>query len=114
MAALHVVSALRDKRAELHGTVRQLQQQSSNSDIWRISMALVHLAERRRAESDGPRRYAMTRWQRANSGCPAASIRFRTATPMAASVCWAAKQRAGSRGPNSALQRPIVVSTSER
>jgi hypothetical protein len=30
MAELHVVSALRDKRAELHGTVRQLQQQWTN------------------------------------------------------------------------------------
>ena len=50
-----------------------------------------------------PGRYAMTRWQRTDFGRPAASIRFRTATPMAASVCWAAKPRARSRGPISAL-----------
>src|SRR5208283_2433400 len=61
-----------------------------------------------------PSRYAMIRWLRTESGRPAASIRFRTATPMAASVCWAAKPRARSRGPISALYRPIVVSTSER
>jgi signal transduction histidine kinase len=34
---------------------------------------------------------------------PAANIRFNTATPMPASVCWAAKPRARSRGPISVL-----------
>jgi transposase len=50
-----------------------------------------------------PGRYAMTRWERTDFGRPVASIRFRTATPVAASVCWAAKPRARSRGPISAL-----------
>jgi transposase-like protein len=48
-------------------------------------------------------RYAMTRRRRTDFGRPAASIRLRTATPMAASVCRAAKPRARSRGPISAL-----------
>ena len=48
-------------------------------------------------------RYAMTRRRRTDFGRPAASIRLRTATPMAASVCCAAKPRARSRGPISAL-----------
>ncbi len=47
--------------------------------------------------------YAMTRGTRTDFGRPAASIRFRTATPMVASVCWAAKPRARRRGPISAL-----------
>ena len=47
--------------------------------------------------------YAMTVWRRTGSGRPAASIRLSTATPIAASVCWAAKPRARSRGPISAL-----------
>src|SRR3954454_11640984 len=47
--------------------------------------------------------YPMTGWRRTESGRPAANIRFSTATPMAASVCWAAKPRARSRGPISAL-----------
>ena len=47
--------------------------------------------------------YAMTVWRRTESGSLAASIRFSTATPIAASVCWAAKPRARSRGPISAL-----------
>ena len=47
--------------------------------------------------------YAMTRVRRTESGRPAASIWFRTATPMAASVCCAAKPRARNRGPISAL-----------
>jgi hypothetical protein len=41
-----------------------------------------------------PRGCAMTGWRRTESGRPAANIRFSTATPMAASVCWAAKPRA--------------------
>ena len=45
----------------------------------------------------GPDRYATL--QRTDFGCPAAAIRFRTATPTAASVCWPAKPRACSRGP---------------
>jgi hypothetical protein len=47
--------------------------------------------------------YAMTGWRRTESGRPAANIRFSTATPMAASVCWAAKPRARSRGPINVL-----------
>jgi hypothetical protein len=47
--------------------------------------------------------YAMTGWRRTESGRPAANIRFSTATPMAASVCWPAKPRARSRGPISNL-----------
>ena len=50
-----------------------------------------------------PVRHAMTRGQRMDFGRPAASIRFRTATPIAPSVCWAAKPRARSRGPISVL-----------
>jgi hypothetical protein len=50
-----------------------------------------------------PVRHAMTRGQRMDFGRPAASIRFRNATPKAASVCWAAKPRARIRGPTSAL-----------
>jgi hypothetical protein len=41
----------------------------------------------------------MTAWRQTASGRPAANIRFSTATPMAASVCWAAKPRARNRGP---------------
>ncbi len=47
--------------------------------------------------------YAMRGWHRTDFGRPAASIRFRTATPIEASACWAAKPRARSRGPMSAL-----------
>ena len=50
-----------------------------------------------------PVRYATTRWQRTDFGRPVSSIQFRTVTPMAASACWAAKPRARSRGPISAL-----------
>jgi choline dehydrogenase-like flavoprotein len=50
-----------------------------------------------------PIRYAMTRVRRTESGRPAASIWFSTATPMAASVRCAAKPRARNRGPISAL-----------
>ena len=50
-----------------------------------------------------PVRYATPRWQRTDFGRPVSSIRFRTVTPMAASACWAAKPRARSRGPISAL-----------
>ena len=53
--------------------------------------------------SPAPVRYATTRWQRADFGRPVSSIRFRTVTPMVASACWAAKPRARSRGPISAL-----------
>jgi hypothetical protein len=58
--------------------------------------------------------YPMTGWRRTESGRPATNIRFSTATPMAASVCWAAKPRARRRGPISDLYRPIVVSTNDR
>ena len=58
--------------------------------------------------------YAIARVRRTESGRPAASIWFNATTPMAASVCWAAKPRARNRGPISALYRPIVVSTTER
>jgi hypothetical protein len=47
--------------------------------------------------------YAMTRVRRTESGRPAASIWFRTATPMAASVRCAAKPRARNRDPISVL-----------
>jgi hypothetical protein len=50
-----------------------------------------------------PTCYAVTGSQRTESGRPAINIRFSTATPMAASVCWAAKPRACSRGPISVL-----------
>ena len=50
-----------------------------------------------------PSRYAMSGWRRTESGRPAANIRFSTTTPMAASVCWAAKPRARIRGPISNL-----------
>jgi hypothetical protein len=53
--------------------------------------------------------YAVTGWRRTESGRPATNIQFSTATPMAASVCWAAKSRARSRGPISVLYRPIVA-----
>ena len=55
------------------------------------------------AMTPAPICYAMTRVRRTESGRPAASIWFRTATPMAASVCCAAKPRARNRGPISAL-----------
>jgi hypothetical protein len=51
-----------------------------------------------------PSCYAVTGWRRrTESGRPATNIRFSTATPMAASVCWAARPRARSRGPISVL-----------
>ncbi len=43
--------------------------------------------------------YEMTGLRRTESGRLAANIKFSTATPMAASVCWAAKPRARNRGP---------------
>ena len=65
---------------------------------------------------DGPNPscYAVTGWRPTEYGRPATNIRFSTATPMAASVCWPAKPRARSRGPISVLYRPIVVSTKDR
>ena len=47
--------------------------------------------------------YMMIGWRRTESGRPAANIRFSTATPIPASVCWAAKPRARNRGPISVL-----------
>ncbi len=61
-----------------------------------------------------PIRYSMPPLQRTDSGRPAASIRFRTATPMEASVCWAAKPRARSWLRRALLQgcwRLLVPST---
>jgi hypothetical protein len=48
----------------------------------------------------------MTGRRRTESGRPATNIRFNTATPIEASVCWAAKLRARSLGPISALYLP--------
>ncbi len=48
-----------------------------------------------------PKLLCHNRWT--ESGRPVAGIRFSTATPMAASVCWVAKPRARSRGPITAL-----------
>jgi hypothetical protein len=56
-----------------------------------------------RRDTPTPSCYAVTGWRRTESGRPAASIRFSTATPMEASVCCAAKPRARRRGPISAL-----------
>jgi hypothetical protein len=53
----------------------------------------------------GPGRYAMPRWPWRDFRRPVASIRFRTATPVAASVCRAVRPRARSRGPISAFYR---------
>ncbi len=91
-----------------------------NRGVWAgIEMAVRHLAQRRgelyvvtgrwctrwmEGEiTPALVRYATTRWQRTDFGRPVRSIRFRTATLMAASACWAAKPRARSRGPISAL-----------
>jgi hypothetical protein len=50
-----------------------------------------------------PARHVIARGRRSDLGRPAASIRFRTAAPIAPSFCWAAKPRARNRGPISAL-----------
>jgi hypothetical protein len=64
--------------------------------------ALVHFqTEGEMAQT--PSCYAVTGWRRTESGRPATNIRLSTATPMAASVCCAAKPRARSRGPISVL-----------
>ena len=47
--------------------------------------------------------YAMGRRRWTDLGRPVASIRLRTAAPMAASACWEAKPRARIRGPIRAL-----------
>jgi hypothetical protein len=52
-----------------------------------------------------PSCYAVTGWRRTESGRPTTNIQFTTATPMAASACWAAKPRTRSRGPISVLYR---------
>ena len=44
--------------------------------------------------------YTMTRMRRMESGRPATSIWFSTTTPMAVSVCCAAKPRARNLGPS--------------
>ena len=50
-----------------------------------------------------PSCYAITAWRRTESGRPVTNIRFNTATPTAASVCWALKPPARNRGPTSVL-----------
>jgi hypothetical protein len=67
-----------------------------------IKVALVHF-QTEGEMAPTPSCYAVTGWRRTESGRPATNIRFSTATPMAASVCWAAKPRARSRGPISVL-----------
>jgi hypothetical protein len=51
-----------------------------------IDTALVHF-QTEGEMAPTPSCYAVTGWRRTESGRPAASIRFSTATPMAASVC---------------------------
>jgi hypothetical protein len=65
-------------------------------------LALVHF-QTEGEMAPTPSCYAVTGWRRTESGRPATNIRFSTAAPMAASVCWAAKPRARSRGPISVL-----------
>src|SRR3954463_15594368 len=75
---------------------------SAESVAVQRTVAVVHF--RTKGEmAPTPSCYAMTGWRRTESGRPAISIRFSTATPMAASVCWAAKPRARRRGPISVL-----------
>ena len=50
-----------------------------------------------------PYHYAVTTLRRMDFGLPAANIWFKTATPMAASVCCVARLRARRRGPISTL-----------
>jgi hypothetical protein len=57
-----------------------------DSAVWRLDAALVHF-QMGAGLPQTPSCYAMTGWRRTESGRPAASIRFSTATPMAASVC---------------------------
>jgi hypothetical protein len=71
--------------------------------IWAQRSALVHF-QREGQIAPTPGCYAVTGWRRrTESGRPATNIRFSTAPPMAASVCWAARPRARSRGPISVL-----------
>jgi len=71
---------------------------------WLMPLIGVGALDRSRARWPKiPSCYAMTGWRRTEFGRPAANIRLSTATPTAASVCWAAKPRARSRGPISAL-----------
>ncbi len=72
----------------------------------RLSAGVGALDRRRTRWPTTPSCYAITGERRTESGRPAASIRFSTATPMPASVCWAAKPRARSRGPISACSGP--------
>ena len=58
--------------------------------------------------------YSVASLRRTDFGRAHASIRLRTAQPMAASVCWAGSNRARRRGPMMDLYRPMAVSTSER
>ena len=71
--------------------------------------------DRTRAELPSSLRvYAAIFRRRTESGRPASSMRLRTATPTAASVCWPEKLRARRQGPMMALYRPIAVSTRAR
>src|SRR3954465_1330839 len=62
----------------------------------RVQRSIGALPDGRR-DTPTPSCYAVTGWRRTESGRPAASIRFSTATPMAASVCCAAKPRSDQR-----------------
>ena len=122
MAESHVVSALANKRAEIAGMIARAQQQLGQfrADLVHLDATIRLFAPAMEPETIPPKRrwctcrkagdlasvlsrYPMTRRRRTDFGRPAASIRLRTATPMAASVCCAAKPRARSRGPISAL-----------
>jgi hypothetical protein len=65
-------------------------------------VALVRLPDGGR-DAPSPARHVIARGRRTDLRCPAASIRFRTATPIALSFCRAAKPRARNRGPISVL-----------
>ena len=54
-----------------------------------------------------PSHYVPTRIRRTESGHVAASLWLRTPTPMATSVCWAAKPRARKRGQASRARKPL-------
>ena len=54
-----------------------------------------------------PSYYTLTGWRRTESGRPAANIWFNTATPTAASVCWAAKPRARNEVRSASCSVPL-------
>jgi hypothetical protein len=67
--------------------VRRLEaEEKSAGGIIIPDTALVHSTTKVEM-APNPSCYAMVGWRRTESGRPAASIRFSTATPMAASVC---------------------------